>query len=119
MPRSRPEQQIQAAVVQYLRLALPGALVFSVPNSERRPVPGMYAGLTDVVIDIHPAHRGGPQSEGPYYVEIKAPGGRLTKAQEEFRDVCRRSLRPWACFRSVEDAETALRAWGWRPRATT
>jgi hypothetical protein len=108
---NRPEQQIQAAVVQYLRLALPGALVFAVPNQEKRPVPGMYAGMADLVIDNH-----GMSSAA--YMEVKAKVGKLKPSQARFRDLCRVTGRPWACVRSVEDAERALVAWGWKPRAT-
>lgn len=111
--RQRPEQQIQAAVVDYLRLALPGALVFAVPNNPRLPTPGMYAGMTDAVIDWR-------SLAGVLvgYMEVKTKTGKLTPAQKEFRDFCQRTGRPWACVRSVEEAETALVAWGWKPRAT-
>jgi hypothetical protein len=114
--RSRPEQAIQAAVVEYLRLALPGALVFAVPNQEKRPVPGMYAGMTDLVI-----HDSTGQLPGRAYVgfmEVKSATGKLRPEQEKFRDRCRDAWIPWACVRSVNDAERALVAWGWKPRAT-
>jgi hypothetical protein len=114
--RSRPEQAIQAAVVQYLRLALPGALVFAVPNNERRPVPGMYAGMADLV--ICPAVPWPAPCAAVSFMEIKAPKGKLRSTQEAFRDFCRSRNLPWACVRSVEDAERALVAWGWKTRAT-
>ena len=117
MARGRPEQEIQRTVVDYLRLALPRALVFAVPNNERRPVPGMYAGMADLVIWV-PWDGTIPDNVLRLgFIEIKAPRGKLRPEQERFRDWCREHCVPWACVRSVEDAEAALRLWGWTSRA--
>lgn len=118
-PRGRPEQEIQRAVVDYLRLALPGALVFAVPNNERRPVPGMYKGMTDLVVVFDywcAAEHAEVRRIG--FIEVKAPGRDLRPEQATFRDECRGRALLWACVRSVEGAEVALRSWGIEPRAT-
>jgi hypothetical protein len=81
--RARPEQQIQRAIVQHYRLrAAPGVFMFAVPNGGyRRRVEaaimkgtGTVAGVPDTVWI---------KAGRAYFLEIKAPGGRLSEAQEQ------------------------------------
>jgi hypothetical protein len=81
--RSRPEQELQRALFDHLRLrAAPGVFAFHVPNGGyRKPIEaaimkglGVKAGVPDVVA-IH---------EGRCYaLELKAEGGRATLKQLE------------------------------------
>jgi hypothetical protein len=79
--RQRPEQAIQRAVFEHLRMrAAPGVFAFHPANGcYRKPVEaaimkglGVVAGVPDVIV-IH---------EGRVYgLELKAPGGRATPKQ--------------------------------------
>jgi hypothetical protein len=77
----RPEDAIQRAIVQHYRQrAAPGVFMFAVPNGGfRRPVEAAIlkatvAGIPDTIWI----------KDGQVYaLELKAPGGRLTPAQEE------------------------------------
>jgi hypothetical protein len=127
--RAREEEAIQSAIVSYLRLALPNHLVFAIPNgglrSKREAARmvglGVLAGVADLQV-IGPMP-GRSHTELNFHVhgvscfiEVKTAKGKLTAAQEAFRDHCRRCFIPWACCRSVEEAHTALVSWGLNPR---
>jgi hypothetical protein len=80
--RHRPEDAIQRAIVQHYRQrAAPGVFMFAVPNGgSRRPVEAAILKATGTVAGI-------PDTiwikDGQVYaLELKAPGGRLTPAQE-------------------------------------
>lgn len=47
------------------------------------------------------------------FFEIKRPGGKLSPEQEAFSDLCTDWRLPFAVVRSVDDAQAALRQWGW------
>lgn len=127
---NRAEQQVHVAIVSYLRLALgQDWLVVHVPNEGLRSrvaggvmrQMGMLAGLPDIMV-VGPPQRytvdvglpGGASLVCHFlgFIEVKTDKGNLTPAQEAFRDDCRRTLRPWACCRSIDDAREALRQWG-------
>jgi len=110
------EAPIQVAIVEYLRLALPGALVFAIPNgglrSKREAARMVRQGVLPGVADL--------QILGPWeftaFIEVKPRGRKLEPAQERFRDYCHQNMIPWACCRSIDDAYVALVSWGLKPR---
>ena len=52
------------------------------------------------------------------FLEVKSSTGRLSTAQEEFRDAVKRQGFGWALVRSVDDAVTALCAHGFATRVS-
>lgn len=105
----RPEDSLQIAVADYLRIAAPDLLWFHVAN-ERKCSPqrgdmlklmGVLAGVPDLVFVLPDGHVG--------FIELKAGKGRLSKAQDEFFE---RALHIGArCHvaRSVDDVESIMR----------
>lgn len=80
----RLEQQIHKAVIAHLKQrGAPGLVWFHPPNGgSRRPKEaailkglGVRPGVSDLIL-LHKGHA--------YALELKAPGGRVSKAQDEF-----------------------------------
>lgn len=110
--RAAPEQEIQRAIVQHLKLrAVPGVFWFAVPNGGyRSPIEaailkatGTRAGVPDLCF-IH-----GGRS---YFLELKAPGGRPTENQLE----CIEALNLAGAFcciaEGLDRAIAILEQWG-------
>ena len=110
--RSTPEADLQRAVVQALRFALPRtAIIHHCANEVTEPGSrgqirqsilvgmGVHAGFADLIVI----------SDGRVlFLEVKSQTGRLRKSQEVFRDtVCAQGFG-WALVRSVDDALGAL-----------
>lgn len=102
---NRPEDDLQRAVLQYLALAVSKHyIVIAVPNGGKRSMLeakimkglGVRAGAADILIS-------GCGFSG--WLELKAPNGRLSPAQKEFRDECLEKRIPWMEVRDVRDAE--------------
>ncbi|MET4102818.1 hypothetical protein ACSSV6_003521 [Roseovarius sp. MBR-38] len=110
--RGTPEADLQRAVVQALRFALPrDAIVHHCANEVTEAGPrgarrqailvgmGVHAGFADLIVIS-----GGRV----LFLEVKSETGRLRKSQEDFRDtVCAQGFG-WALVRSVDDALGAL-----------
>ena len=110
--RKTPEADAQRAIVQALRFVLPrGAIVHhsvnEVTSGDRRGKTrqailvgmGVYPGFADLVVI----------SEGRVlFLEVKSKTGRLSPAQEAFRDAVQAQGFAWALVRSVDDALAAL-----------
>lgn len=122
--QARPEQELQIAAIEYLRMALPDAITIHCPNGGKRSVveakimkaAGVLAGASDILICW--GFREECRGPGTLWIELKAGKGQLSKAQEAFRDDCRAKRIHWAEARSLEDVERACRAAGLRPRAS-
>ena len=109
--RNYPEQQIQRAVVDYLRLLenLGELYVFNVPNGGWRSKAeagilkslGVRAGVPDLVLLLP----GGKIA----FIEIKAPGGRLSAAQKAFKNTAEYFGCPFLEARSVDEVERFVR----------
>lgn len=108
------EGPVQKAVLRYLRLTLPhGWIVTHVANKPRSRAQGgkekalgATAGWPDLQIL-------GPGPDGPsvWFMEIKAPGGRVSDEQRDLHSSlmdCGFSVR---IIRSVEDARKAVSDW--------
>lgn len=114
------ERQIHMDVVQLLKFAaVPGVVFFHCAN-ERRTSPregaflkrmGVLAGVADftILIPPPPSMYLGPV---PAFLEVKRPGGRLSAAQEQFRDDVMAIGCHWGLAYSMPDAERLLRSWG-------
>ena len=119
--RGTPEADVQRAIVQALRIALPrDAIVHHCANEVSEPGPrgakrqailvgmGVHAGFADLMI----------LCDGRVlFLELKAPKGRLSPDQEAFRDAVVAQGFAWALVRSVDDALGALADHGFTSRA--
>lgn len=109
------EGPIHRSVTQYLRRSLPtGWIVSHVANKPRsakqgarEKAMGALAGWPDLQI-LGP----GPGGPSCWFMEIKAPGGRLSDAQREVSDRLVDAGFPVRVIRSVEDARKAVSDWG-------
>lgn len=112
-PRKKPrhiEDGIQKQIVTVFRSAYPSTIIFAVPNGGGRSKTeaaimngtGTLAGVADLVI----CWQGGVG-----FMEVKAPGKYLRKAQKEFRDACERIGHRYAVVRSVPEALQAFEEW--------
>lgn len=118
--RGTPEADLQRAVVQALRVALPrSAIIHHCANEVTEAGPrgakrqailvgmGVHAGFADLMI----------LCEGRIlFLELKAPKGRLRPEQEAFRDAVRAQSFGWALVRSLDDALRAAAEFGFTTR---
>jgi hypothetical protein len=110
--RSQPEVLIQRAVVQHYRCrAAPGVFMFAVPNGGyRKPIEaailkglGVIAGTPDLI---------GIKDGRVYALELKAPGGRLTEAQEQVLIKLREAGATATHTHGLDQALRVLEGWG-------
>jgi len=118
--RGTPEADLQRAVVSALRFALPkGAVIHHCANEVAQAGPrgakrqailqgmGVHAGFADLIV----------LSEGRVlFLELKSPKGRLSPAQQAFRDAVEAQGFAWALVRSLDDALGALADHGFTTR---
>lgn len=118
--RGTPEADLQRAVVTALRFALPkGAIVHHCPNEVTEAGPrgakhqailvgmGIHPGFADLIL----------LCEGRVlFLELKSIKGRLSPAQEAFRDAVTAQGFGWALVRSLDDALGALADHGFTTR---
>ena len=116
--RKTPEADAQRAIVALLRVVLPrGSIVHHSPNEvgfggararNRQAIldgMGVFRGFSDLLV----------VSEGRVmFLEVKSRAGRLSDAQERFRDMVQAQGLPWALVRSQDDAVAALQEAGFR-----
>lgn len=122
-PRNAEEADIQRAIVRYLRFVLPaGFIVQSTANNPRSPAAGAreksmgaLAGWPDLAL-YGQAEEGRPTA---WFIEIKAPKGRLSDAQHAIHDQLRIAGFPVAIARSIDDARDLVRTWGLGARDVT
>ena len=120
MRRGTPEADLQRAVVQALRIALPrAAIIHHCANEATEAGPrgakrqailvgmGVHAGFADLMV----------LCDGRVlFLELKAPKGRLRPEQEAFRDAVLAQGFGWALVRSLDDAPGALADQGFTTR---
>ena len=118
--RGTSEADLQRAIVIALRFALPkGAIIHHCANEVTEPGPrgaqrqailvgmGVHAGFADLIVIC----------EGRIlFLELKSLKGRLSPAQETFRDAVQAQGIGWALVRSLEDALGALADHGFTTR---
>ena len=116
MTRRDAEGPIHRAIISWLRVVLPEAIIFHAANESRRPgraghveramnaANGVLPGVPEII---------GLTFTGPFFMEVKAPGGVLSPAQRDFRDrLAVLGYERWAVVRSIDDARDALGGWG-------
>jgi hypothetical protein len=109
--KTAPERAIQIAIKQLLILR--GIVALHIPNEGKRSAvagrmlraEGMIAGAPDLLLLADNGRTG--------WLEVKAANGRLSDAQRAFHALLTRKGHRVAVVRSVDDAEAALRDWGW------
>ena len=118
--RGTPEADLQRAVVTALRFALPRtAIIHHCANEVTEPGPrgakrqailvgmGLHPGFADLML----------LCEGRVlFLELKSRKGRLSPAQEAFRDAVLGQGFGWALVRSLDDALGALTEHGFTTR---
>lgn len=112
--RQRPEDAIQAAVVEHLRFRhVPGLVWHSTPNERkangregaRLKRMGLRPGAPDLVFILPPI--------GTYAgLELKTKAGRQSAAQREFQYEAAKAGALYAVAHGVDEAITILRGWG-------
>ena len=120
MRRGTPEADLQRAVVQALRIALPRtAIIHHCANEVTEAGPrgakrqailvgmGVHAGFADLIVIS-----GGRV----LFLEVKSQTGRLRKSQEVFRDTIIAQGFGWALVRTIDDALGALADHGFTSR---
>jgi hypothetical protein len=75
-----------------------------VRTGERVIAYGLGVGSADVLVIVSPSGRCG-------WLEVKAPGGRVSEQQQRFLDRMRARGCGAAVVRSVEEAVTAVEGW--------
>lgn len=114
--RGNPERAIQRQILDWLKVSLPGAIVFAVPNGGARNKitgaimkgEGVRAGAPDLIL----CYRGKIA-----FLEVKAPKGSLSASQKAFRDDCAENLIPYAVVRGIGDVQAFLDDLGIQVRA--
>ena len=121
--RGTPEADLQRAVVTALRFALPkGAIIHHCANEVPEAGPrgakhqailvgmGIHPGFADLVILC---------AGRVMFLELKSLKGRLSPAQEAFRDAVKAQGFGWALVRSLDDALGALADHGFTTRVAS
>lgn len=109
--RARPERGVQIAIRN--RLALYGIVCVHVPNEGKRSIvggrlikqEGVLPGFPDLIL-IAPSGRVG-------FMEVKAPGGRLTARQRECHAMLERLGHNVVTVDNQDAAANAVKSWGW------
>jgi hypothetical protein len=106
------EDTLQRAVAQYLDAALPLDVVWwHTPNGGKRNAReaarfkalGVKAGVADIVLVFH---------GWALAIELKAPKGKTTAAQQQWRDRFVMAGGGYRVCRSLAEVDAELRAWG-------
>ena len=109
--RRSDETPIHIAIVDFIRLVLPDALVWHTPNGHKRSKReaaelkrmGVLPGVFDIAI---------LRNDGLFFLEVKANRGVLSDAQEAFGVALDAAGVPWMVVRSIDDARRALSLFG-------
>ncbi len=115
--RTDREGPVQQAVVEYLRMVMPDAMVVHVRNEinkrgvgfaielARAKRRGVVTGFPDIVVLPF-------STVGPLFLEVKAPGGYPGKTQKAVHDDLRRLGYHVGVVRSIDDVRDCLQQWG-------
>jgi hypothetical protein len=114
-----PEFAIHVAILEWIRAVAPSLLPFHPANGGLRTASeaqalkrmGVVPGIPDIVI-LAP---GG----SVYLIEVKPPGGELSKDQRAINERFLEMGIPHCVCRSIEDARIALKNWNLTTREAT
>ena len=114
--RTYQEDQIQAAIVRYVRTVASGCICAAIPNgglrdkreAARLKWTGTLAGMPDLILL-------GPDG-AVIGLEVKSDTGRLSDAQKAIAEQWRALGYGWAVVRSVDDVRAVLADAGIRTR---
>ena len=107
--RQQIEAGIQRQIVDYIRVVAPDLLVFAIPNGSQRTksgrpanaVYGMVAGAPDLCV-LCPMGK-------VFFLEVKAPKGRVSDAQIHFHFELEKRNHVCAVVRSIEDVQLVFK----------
>lgn len=111
-PAAPSEHKIQVKLLDYLALAARRDIYyFAVPNQSNRHIQnavkmkaeGVRSGIADLCF-MFPNGR-------VAWLEMKRPGGTLSKTQKTFRDICAALGHTWGTAKSVDEALAILTKW--------
>lgn len=109
--RNNPEEQLQRAIVEWLRWMKPDVVWFFVNNgahlSKSQAGKAKAMGVLPGVADLAFVLRGGQAA----FIELKAPGKYLTQVQKVFALNASNHGAWCAVARSIEDVERHLKNW--------
>lgn len=116
--RKNDELIVHRAIVDYLHRVLPGHAGFHCPNGERRDARtaaklksmGTRAGVPDLGLPL-PSGR-------MLWLEIKAPGGKLSISQRGYIELLRGMGHTVAIVESIDDVRNTFKALGIETRGT-
>jgi len=111
----RPEFLLQWAILKHHRSAFEGVGIFHVPNQTRdgteayfNKILGVRPGVSDLVL--------GWRGRNVGVIELKAPGGKITTAQNKFLSAAMGWGWSTGVARSVKDYHNILISWGLIPK---
>jgi len=112
---AQPEMKVQIAIIKWLRAVMPGVIVQHCVNEHgKRGKAGMIAAMRNKSAGMLP---GFPDlivlpfaTTGPFFLEVKAPKGRVSPAQTAVHDMLRHKGYRVAVVRSVEETREFMRA---------
>lgn len=107
-PRATPEHDFHVTAIDYLRLVLPiGCILTSIDHANARnalagalrKARGVQPGIPDIYIAINSV---------TVWFECKAAKGKISQAQQDFRDTALKQGHHWFAIRTIADVEAAL-----------
>ena len=115
----RHEDPIHIAIIDYLKATLPhGWVIQHTPNKPRSKIAGAQekrmgalAGWPDIAVYGRNSNNG--ITPVAYFLEVKAPKGRVSEAQHIVHDKLNDLGFPITVVRSIDDVRACARVWGW------
>lgn len=109
----REEDQIQAAIVDWIAAVAPAVICYAVPNASRRTrggrasnaVPGLRKGVFDLALVLPPGavHMTLSYGPAPAFIEVKTAKGKLSLEQRAFRAALLQIGVPFCVATSIDD----------------
>lgn len=112
MPNN-PEHKVQVAIIKWLRTVMPKAMIQHCRNehnkrgkagliaAQMQKAAGVMSGFPDLIVL--------PDADvGPFFLEVKAPKGRVSSVQEQVHGMLDARGYPVAVVRSIDDVRDLL-----------
>jgi hypothetical protein len=113
MARNNPEFKVQVAIVKYLRLVMPNAIVQHCVNevnkrgtagmlqATRNKSAGVFTGFPDLVVFLG-------ADQGPFFLEVKSKTGTTSEGQKIAHQMLRNLGYGVAVVKSIDDVREFL-----------